>query len=631
MQLTFCEAERRVFQRRQPLTVSQWAARHLIVQDGIFKGGPLRLDVSPYLAGPMDAFGDPRVREVVVCGALQVGKTLLTYAAMGWSMDYTPGVKMLAMPTADTLSRVVEKKLWPLLQGSPRLRRMVARYRKGRAITLRDGTSIELASAESPGQRASITVQDLFCDEEDLYGGSGQSTALEDFKGRTRSYGDFAKILRVCQPKGGEESSIWRGLTQQVDQCCCYELRCPACRHAHLPDVANIVITGGEADARQVRSRKLARYKCPHCGYLWSDHTRDVAVARGQWRPYVWTGAAFEPAAQPDERPASVGFHMPAILSRFVSLSDIAARRMNAQASDDPEVKRQYVNDDLAVPYSPVEVQTDVEHLLALREPALPPRTVPHGAVALTCGIDVQKRGFWYLVRAWMPSLASYVIDYGYVETWDDVSRLCFDTWYPVLGPDGSETGERMPVWRAAIDSGGTETEGVYTRTEEVYMWVRAYGSGVVCACKGASRPQAAPVRWVLRERMPHNGRPIPGGLRLYLLDTAVFKTLDYGRLLNEDSRQPLRFHAQADETLAAHLTAEHQVRRGGRLVWEQTSRDNHLLDCLMLSAACADASWTPSLPLYVLQQQRQAQMPHEPAPRHRKTRPRREAAVRWG
>lgn len=75
---------------------------------------------------------------------------------------------------------------------------------------------------------------------------------------------------------------------------------------------------------------------------------------------------------------------------------------------------------------------------------------------------------------------------------------LVFDTCYPVQGPDGSDVGERMPIWRACIDSGGTETEGVYTRTEEVYMWVRANGCGV-------SMPARVPAA-----RRPHRyaGRP---------------------------------------------------------------------------------------------------------------------------
>ena len=80
MKIRFCEAERRVFARREKLTVSQWASKYLIVQDGIYRGSPLRLDVSPFLRGPMDAYSRPGVREVVVCGSLQVGKTLLLYA-----------------------------------------------------------------------------------------------------------------------------------------------------------------------------------------------------------------------------------------------------------------------------------------------------------------------------------------------------------------------------------------------------------------------------------------------------------------------------------------------------------------------------------------------------------------------
>lgn len=626
--IRFCEAERRIFARREAMSVSQWASRNLIVQDGIYRGSPLRLDVAPFLAGPMDAFSSPGVREVVVCGSLQVGKTLFLYACLGWAMDYRPGVKMLAMPTREAMSRVAEKKLRPLLQGSPALRRLVAKYRQAN-IVLKDGTSIELATAESPSQRASVTVQDLFLDEEDLYGGSGQSSALEDFRGRTRSYGDYAKIARACQIKGGEESSIWRGITQEVDQLFCYEVVCPACRRPHLPDVANIVVPSGETDPRLVRAQRLARYRCPECKYLWSDHTRDLAVAAGRWRPYRWTDAGFVPAPEVTDA-ASQGFHVPAILSRMVSLSAIAARRMVVEQADDPQAKRQYSNDDLALPYSPTEIATDTDRLLELREPELPPRTVPHGAVALTCGIDVQKRGFWYLVRAWMPTLASYVIDYGQLDTWEDVQRLCFDTWYPVGGPGGEESGERMDIWRVSIDSGGTETEGVLTRTEEVYMWVRAHGAGRVHACKGANRPQAVPVRRIIRERMPHNGRPIPGGLWLYYLDVSLIKQQEFGRLLNPDNRQPTRFHADADEILASQLSAERLVRKGpGRLAWEQIRRDNHLLDCLVLSGACADASWTPSLPHYVLQLQRQAEAP--PAtPRKRKPREAPERRARW-
>jgi phage terminase large subunit GpA-like protein len=641
-QILLTEAERRVFARRERVPVSQWATKNLIVQDGPYRGSPLRLDVSPFLAGPMDAFSTHGIEEVIVCGSLQVGKTLVLYACLGYAMDYRPGVKMLTMPTKDSRDSVREKKLEPLLRGSPTLRKLVSRYRR-EGIALRDGTGIILATAESPSQRASITVQDLIVDEEDLYGNAGQSNALEDFRGRTRFHGSSRKIVRACQIKGGEESSIWRGITEGADQLYCYEVSCPACRHAHLPDVAHIVVPSGETDPGEIRRRNLARYRCPFCKWQWTDHIRDLAVKGGSWRAYRWSAEGGFVRAPAVVRPMSVGFHIPAILSRMVSLSDLAARGLIAESSDDAEVKRQYYNDDLALPYIPVEMQTDADKLLALRETWLPARAVPFGAVALTCGIDVQKRGFWYLVRAWMPVLSSYVIDYGYVDDWEQVAKILFNTWYPVLReggipdfpggvvPPDALTGEVLPIWRAAIDSGGTETDGVFTRTEEVYMWTRAYGQGTAFACKGASHAQAAPVRRVMRERMPHNGRPIPGGLPLYLLDTGVFKTLDFSRMLNPDSKQPLRLHAECGSDLTEQIAAEKLVRRNGRLVWEQRRGANHLLDCLMLSAACADASWTPSLPHYVmrLQQEALAQNTVKPEPPRRRERPR-DTHSRW-
>jgi phage terminase large subunit GpA-like protein len=335
---------------------------------------------------------------------------------------------------------------------------------------------------------------------------------------------------------------------------------------------------------------------------------------------------------------------MPALLSRFVSLSHIAARRILAERGEDPVAKRQYYNDDLALPYSPIELVTDDKKILSLREAWLPPQAVPHGAVALTCGIDMQKRGFWYLVRAWMPTLASYIIDYGSLEDWEQVNKLIFDTYYPVLVPEGAPdwepgspvspkhlSGELMPVWRAGLDSGGTESEGVLTRTEEAYMWVRANGLGVIHACKGASHAQVSTVRRVIRERMPHNGRPIPGGLPLYLLDTDTLKTTEFARMLNPENTQPLRLHGGCGLELAAQLASEQQVRKGGRLIWERKGGLNHLLDCLILSGACADASWTPSLPLHVLQLQRQEREAHVQKPVTRPKRERAEPARRWG
>jgi len=640
----FTPFERDIFAKREVIPPSKWAVRNIIVQDGLYAGSPVRMDVSPYMPGILDAYGMRGVEEVDVCGSLQIGKTLILYICLGWSMDYRPGTKMLSMPTKDTRDRVKKEKLVPLLRGSPVLRRQISKVRTDN-IALKNGTNIWLSTAESPSQRASITVQDLYLDEEDLYGTSGSGNPVDDFKGRTRSLGSRAKILRVSQPKGDNSSSIWRAITTEVDQLFCYEVRCPACQEYRLPNLDNLVVLEGEKDPLAIRRKKLARYQCPACKWQWSDHIRDLAVQAGRWAPYAWTEErGFEPA-QAIASPRAVGFHVPAVLARSVSLSRLAANKITAERSEDPKVKMQFANDDLGAPYTPVELVTDSQKILKLREEWLPPQYVPNGAVALTCGVDVQKRGFWFLVKAWMPSLASFTIDYGQLESWEHVMRLCFDTYYPVLAPGGVPgwrpdmgpippeclTGEVLPLWRVAMDSGGTETDGVFTRTEEVYMWIRANGSGIVHACKGASRSQTSPVRRITRERMPHNGRPIPGGLPLYLLDTNSIKTMAMSRMLNPESSQPSRLHAGCSLDLAEQLASEHQIRKSGTLVWVRKGGMNHLLDCEMLANACVDPTWTPSLPMFVLQMQQaeRAANLQQQAPRKKKERP--QLQRRWG
>ena len=106
--------------------------------------------------------------------------------------------------------------------------------------------------------------------------------------------------------------------------------------------------------------------------------------------------------------------------------------------------------------------------------------------------------------------------------------------------------------------------------------------------------------------------------------------------MLNPESSQPARLHAGCDQTLAEHLSAEKLVRKSGKLVWASKSNaPNHLFDCLYLSAACADASWTPSLPHYVLQIQAAERAAQAPKPEQRgkniQKHRRPEAESRWG
>lgn len=580
--LIFTPGERSVFRRRERISVSTWAARHIIVKDGPHAGGRIRLDYAPYLAGIMDAWGDPFIEEVIVAGGPQTGKTLAMYSCMAFAVDYRPAPRMLAMPDDETLGKAAEKKLLPLFRSCAPVRRILGRDKAG-LIEFLDGTNLFLSSSQSPSQRATISIRDLFLDEEDLYKSiQGKGDPVSDFLERTRSYAGMRKVMRVSKPVGGEESSILRAM-DSADERRQYEARCPACSVHQVMRPEQLVILDRCTDPAEVKRRRLGRYACAFCNYLWTDHARDQAVSAGRWR-----------ASKPVDRPRSVAFHLPSILSRAVSISEICAAKLLAEAPEAKQEDRQaYANRDWAEPYRPVAISVESATVLERVIPGFKPRTMPRAAVALTAGIDVQARGFWYVVRAWALNLESWLVDYGFLATWDAVEHLIFETWWPV-----EETGEVRQIWRAAIDSGGTKEAGeLVSRTEEVYQFVRAKGRGVLYATKGASRPQIRRVRSSVIDRLP-SGPRIPGGLELYMLDPFALKGLVLSRFSSE-STQAMHLHEETGNDYAEQLTAEHLViGKGSRREWKRIRKANHFLDCECLAAACADPEWAPGLQL---------------------------------
>jgi phage terminase large subunit GpA-like protein len=164
-----------------------------------------------------------------------------------------------------------------------------------------------------------------------------------------------------------------------------------------------------------------------------------------------------------------------------------------------------------------------------------------------------------------------------------DLERWLFEDVYT------TEDGAALPVWRAGMDTGGGEGEaGEATMTEQVYGWLRARGRGRVFGIKGASRRLAGGKKMLMSliDRMP-SGRALPGGIRLWLLDTDLLKDAIWSRI---ESGQ-FFLHAGAGEDYARHLAAEAKERDArGRTAWVvQGARANHLLDCEVYAAAMAD------------------------------------------
>ena len=584
----FTAGERDVFRRRPFVLPSVWSEENVVVKDGPYSGSRWRNATAPYLVEIMDTWADPYTEEVDTCGSPQSGKTSAMYRCIEYSIDRRPGNRMLAMPDDLTLSRVSQYKLLPSIKACRPARDKLVKATLD-TFTFADGSVMFLSSAQSPSQRASVSIRDLFLDEETLYKViAGQGDPVTDFLERTTSYQGMRKIMRVAKPVGGDESSIWQAMLA-CTEIRAYAVVCPACGTEQFMRFSQIKFLGCK-DPMTMRQERPARYECEYCRYHWTDFARNEAVRRGSWRPVRWDSETrrFLPTSAV-WRPRSVGFHLPSFISPFVSLSEIAADFLEAKGN--PKKWQGFFNGRLAEPHLRASIKTSWERVLEAKI-NLPPRTVPAAAVALTAGFDVQKRGIWFVVRAWADTLESWLVDYGFLPDFEHVRQLLFEAIYPVEG--GGEKG----IWRAGMDTGGGETDDqVWTRTEEIYQWVRANSLGKVFACKGASHAQLQPVKRTPIDRLPKSGKEIPGGLVLHIIDTDYFKRLFHGRL-EPDASQPLHLHDGTAEDYAKQVSAEELVTVKGKSVWRQIRPANHLLDCEVLASACAAPEWTPGLQL---------------------------------
>lgn len=380
------------------------------------------------------------------------------------------------------------------------------------------------------------------------------------------------------------EGVIWYALEHESDVVYDYFVRCPhpLCGSYQLMKPEQISCRGIE-DPRELERTRAARYVCEDCGAEWDDRLRNQAVAGGEWRP-----------RQEVTAPTSVGFHLPAWNSRFVSLSECAAARLRGEKN---QHKRQhYVTQICSLPWEDVVRDPAEDHLRERIDPELAPGTVPDGVMALTLAVDMQQRYFVYsvLAHAVRPRL-SWLIDYGEVTSWEDL-QVVLDTTWPMAG------GSRMGIWRGGLDTGGGQGEdGVWSRTEEAYLWLQdAKRRGRMFGLKGSPRPLQKRISRSDVDVLPRSKRKLAHVIELRTLDTGYFKDSVDERLNDPECDRLIRFHAQTGEDVLRQLTAEKKVRDAkGRVSWEQKgSRANHYWDTLVYHEALCSVIWKPCLDL---------------------------------
>jgi phage terminase large subunit GpA-like protein len=583
-------AARRRLHRPKKMTPSEVSMKFRRMPAAEANPGKWRPEFARHSLKVMDAWAQPHVREVWFCGVDQASKTNTMLSCIAWAREQRPGNIFYQMPDQSSADKIISRKMIPMLKESPRLSRHLSARADDtalRAIIFADGMAILPAWAGSATSTATFAALYTFSDEVDKMEMVGkEASPIDRIRKRGRAK-KFDKHMFASTPAG---KYIYAG-TMACQQVWEGTVLCPECGQPMRMHEEQVTYPQGASVEDIKADPSCVEYACDKCGSLLDEEAREQAYKRVLVDHDGWVCIKGESLA----RPKDIGF----ILSGFplpdVTLEDIAIKKILAE-SGNLSAKRDLAHSVKAMDYEPELSERKEDGILTLcddRDAGI----VHPSSDMLTITIDTQDKGFWYEIRGWEygPSLTSWLVKAGFVPSarFDDFSaldKLLFEDKY--FGQDGRE----YKIGYGMIDSGGH-------RTREVYAWCKRSG---IFATKGAQGRKVHPVSVTIQDYYPGSNVKIPGGMKLYTLDTHWHKDILADKLTIDPSdagawllhsgysaiqremmkRDPATQLKNGLTTYAQHFSVEY---KNDKNLWEQPAgKRNDLWDCAQMSVALA-------------------------------------------
>lgn len=550
----------RVLRPPEQLTVSEWADRFRVLDSKTSaEPGGWRTSRTPYLQGIMDAFNNPDIEEIIFVKPTQVGGTESLQNIVGYIIAQDPAPALIVYPTLELAEFTSKNRVQPMIQLCPIL---AERYHEDASKILElqfDGMYIVLAGANSPASLASRPIRYLLMDEVDKFppaaGKEADPRSLA--RERTKTFTFNKKIFQTSSPtiKRGPIWQAWEGADEQRR----YYVPCPHCGHYQTLRFKQIKWPEGVKEPADAQAQ--AWYECEECKGIITDAHKQGMVRSGRWQAEKTGGGT-----------RITAFHLNALYSPWVSFGGVAYEFLKSK--DVPELLQNFVNSWLAEPWEQTEIKMNSDKVME-RQSEYEEAVVPDGTVLITGGVDVQRTGLYYTIRAWGRNMTSWNIAHGFAETWDQVE-------YVMNLPFHDQQGVAYQVNLAAIDS-GDQTDEVYDFCAQNQEWA--------VPCKGSSNPMTSRFKVSTIDRVDSKAH----GLRLYLVDGSQYKDMIAGRLNRPNGPGSWMVYNGCDRDYAEQICAEEKVleKRGSREVevWRPKSSHaaNHYLDAEVYAALAAD------------------------------------------
>lgn len=471
-----------------------------------------------------DALDDPKVHKVVAMKSAQVAWTdgvLLNYIGRRIDVDPAPMIVMFAKDQA--AKQFNAEKFVPMVEVTDRLSAKIDLTSRRNSDNRQEfkafpGGFLKFVGSNSPSSVKSTPAPVVAVEEPDDANDnvSEQGDTITLLEERTKTFAR-RKVIFGGTPTVAGVSRVEQAYAESDQRK--FFVPCHECGEDHVLMWENVVWQDDPAQHHEVYGTALpetARYKCPHCGALWTDAQRNANVRRMTCRAQ----APFHGVA---------GFYVNELYSPFPgsTFANLVKKYLTAvramDEGDDTKI-RAFRNNSEGLPY---QYKDELPEAAALAERCedYPEFMIPHGGYLVTMGVDVQHDRLAVIVRAWGRGMESWLLWWGEIfgrpgvptdEVWSALDALV-DRRYP------HECGATLTVRSVSIDTGDGQT------SDGSYSWARRR-RGVALACKGSSMESAEiyikPKESIDTDR---NQKAYKYGLRPYIVGSSRAKDLLLG------------------------------------------------------------------------------------------------------
>lgn len=435
-----------ILRPKEYLTLSDWAAKYMVLPEGSSEAGKYRTDRAKYQKGIMDAITDPKTMDVAVMSSAQIGKTLMLTTGILYYIHYEPSTQMMVLPTLEDAEKFSKTKISKAIRDVKETRELVseAKTRDSSNTILYKGYpggELIMSGANSPRSLQGMSVRIVWMDEVDRYpdsaGAEGDPIGLAEK--RSTSYWN-RKRIKTSTPTITNKSKIQREYNYGSMEKWC--TACPEC---------------GEFQPYSFKRLDFdtANMACEFCGCLSSEQ--------------AWKNSEHRWIAEHPERTKYRSFWLNEMASPFVDWEDIIEEFKKAterlKEHNDPELLKKFINTVLAETFDETDF-ADADKKLIDSEIQKRAETydaeVPDPVILLTAAVDVQEERVEVEVRGWARDYESWGIYkteiYGNLEkddAWDELKAYLNRDFH-------FKNGQVINIAAFAIDTGGSHTQKTY-------------------------------------------------------------------------------------------------------------------------------------------------------------------------